>query len=109
MKKDLRYLGILEHDKIKEKEMKTQFTKEYKCGFRLILKSKLNGRNKIKAINTWAVAVLRYGAGIIDRNVNEVKQIDRKSRKLFTMHKGLHPKSDVDRIYVSIGKRVEGA
>jgi len=48
-------------------------------------------------------------AGIIDWNVNEVKQIDRKSRKLFTMHKGLHPKSDVDRIYVSIGKRVEGA
>jgi len=48
-----KYLGIFEHDKIKEKEMKTQFTKEYKCGFRLILKSKLNGRNKIKAINTW--------------------------------------------------------
>jgi len=40
--------------------MKTQFTKEYKRRLRLILKSKLNGRNKIKAINTWAAAVLRY-------------------------------------------------
>ena len=30
-----------------------------------MLKSKLNGKNKIQAINTWAVAVMRYGAGII--------------------------------------------
>ena len=31
----------------------------------MVLKSKLNGKNKIQAINTWAVAVMRYGAGIM--------------------------------------------
>ena len=67
----------------------------------LILKSKLNGKNKIKAINTWAVAVLRYGAGILKWNVEEIKELDRKTRKLLTMHKGLHPKSDIDRLYLS--------
>ena len=96
-----KYLGTLESDKIKENEMKLQFVKEYKRRVRLILKSKLNGKNKIKAIKTWAVAVLRYGAGILTWNVEELKELDKKTRKLLTMHKGLHPKSDVDRLYLS--------
>ena len=41
------YLGIIELDKIKETEMKEKITKEYKRRQRLILKSKLNGRNKV--------------------------------------------------------------
>ena len=81
--------------------MKLQFAKEYKRRVRLILKSKLNGKNKIKVINTRAVAVLRYGTGILKRNVEEIEALDRKARKLLTMHKGLHPKSDVDRRYLS--------
>ena len=60
------YHGILELDEIKEHEMKNKVIAEYKRRLRLILKSILNGRNKIQAINTWAVALLRYGAGIID-------------------------------------------
>ena len=68
------YLGILELDEIKEHEMKIKVTAEYKRRLRLILKSKLNGKNKIQAINTWAVALLRYGAGIINWKVDELKK-----------------------------------
>ena len=60
------YLGILELDEIKERKMKNKATAEYKRRLRLILKSKLNGKGKIQAINTWVVALLRYGAGIIN-------------------------------------------
>ena len=49
-------LKVLEMDKIKEREMKEQFTREYKRRLKLLLRSKLNGKNKIAAINTWAVA-----------------------------------------------------
>ena len=55
------YLGILETDKIKEKKMKKKFSKEYLQRLRLILRSKLNGRNKIRAVNTRAVFIMRYG------------------------------------------------
>ena len=48
-----KYLWILENDKVKEKEMKTEFFREYKRRIRLILIFKLNGKNKIKAINSW--------------------------------------------------------
>ena len=44
--------------------MKGKATKEYKRRLQLVLKSKLSGRNKIRAINACAVAILRYGAGI---------------------------------------------
>ena len=85
--------------------MKEKTIKEYKRRLRLILKSKLNGRNKITAINTWAVAVFRYGAGILEWKESELKNVDRKSRKTMTMYGALHPKSDVDRLYI---KRKEG-
>ena len=66
----------------------------------MILKSKLNGRNKVKGINTWAVAIFRYGTGKIQWKASELKDLDRKSRKTMTMYGGLHTKSDVDRLYV---------
>ena len=50
--------------------MKIKVIAEYKRRLRLILKSKLNGKNKIHAINTWAVALLRYGTGIINWKVS---------------------------------------
>ena len=49
-----KYLGIVEMYKIEEKEMKDKFASEYKRRLKLVLKSKLNGKNKILAINTWA-------------------------------------------------------
>ena len=75
-------------------------TTEYKRRLRQILKSKLNGKNKIQAINTWAVALLRYGAGIINWKVAELKKIDRTTRKTLTMYGAFHLKSDVDRLYL---------
>ena len=53
------------------------------------------------ALNTWAVSILRYGAGILKWNKNELQEMDRKTRKFMTMNKELHPRSDVARLYVS--------
>ena len=65
-----RHLGILELDKIKENEMKEVFRREYLRRVDLVMKSKLNGRTKIMAINTWAVSLMRYDAGILKWNKN---------------------------------------
>ena len=46
------YLGIMETDKVKEKEMKEKFSKEYLRWVRLILRLTWNGKNKIMAVNT---------------------------------------------------------
>ena len=49
--------------------------------------------------------VFRYGAGILQWKESELKNVDRKSRKTMTMNGALHPKSDVNRLYI---KRKEG-
>ena len=81
-----KYLGMLEADGVKHMEMKENVTKEYYRRVRKILKSKLNGDNVINAINTRAVAIIRYGAGIIKWTKEELRNIDRKTRKLMNMH-----------------------
>ena len=93
-----KYLGILEYDRVKEQGMKDKFRNEYFRRSKLILKSKLNGRNKIMAVNTWAVSILRYGAGILRWNKKEIQEMDRKTRKFMTMNKELHPRRDVARL-----------
>ena len=52
-------------DRVKEKDMNDILKYEYLRILKLVINSKLNGGNKIKAVNTWAVAVLRYGGGVI--------------------------------------------
>ena len=95
-----KYLGVLEADKMRMEEMKEKVMKEYYRRIRKVLESGLNGGNSIKAMNTWAVAAVRYTAGIVDWTVDELKIMDRKTRKLMTMNRALHPKADVDRLYL---------
>ena len=95
-----KYSGILKGYQIMENEMKKIFTKEYTRRMKLVLKSNLNGWNKILAINTWAVSLLTYRGGIIGWNKNELLDVNRRTRKLMTMNGALHPTSDVNRIYV---------
>ena len=52
MKMHIFIFGILELDEIKEHEMKSKATAEYKMRVKLILKSKLNGKNRIQAMIT---------------------------------------------------------
>ena len=66
---------------------------------RQVLKSQLNGKNKIQAINTYALPVIRYPAGIVSWTKEEMEAADVKTRKLFTMHGGFHPKSNVQRLH----------
>ena len=55
-----KYLGILGADTIKQVEMKEKIQKEYLRRIRKLLETKLNSRNLIKGINTWAVPPVRY-------------------------------------------------
>lgn len=64
--------------------------KEYKRGVKGILKSKLNGKNKIMAASSWAVAVLRKSAGVVERKTKKLNELDRKTRKIMTLYGALH-------------------
>ena len=85
--------------------MKEKIRSEYVRRVKKILKSHLNSRNVVTAINSRAVSIIRYSAGIIGWTEKELKDLDRKTRKLMTLHCMFHKKGDVDRLYL---KRAEG-
>ena len=80
--------------------MKLKVSKEYIRRLRKVLKSKLNGGNLVRGVNAWAVSLLRYSVAFVSWRISELDPIDRKTRKLFTIYRALHPKSDVDRLYI---------
>ena len=43
--------------------------------------------------------MIRYTAGIVEWTIAELEDLDRKTRKLMTAHRTLHPQSDIDRLY----------
>ena len=90
----------MELDRVKEQEMKKIFRNEYMRRLKLVMQSKLNGGNKIKAVNTWAVALLWYGGGVIRWTKHELKNMDRKTSKVMALNKELHPRSNTARIYL---------
>ena len=76
-----------------------------------VLETKFNFGNKIKGINTLAISLLRYSAAFIDWNCAEMTQLDRRTRKLMTMHNARHPKSNLDHLYTPRnkgGRRLQG-
>ena len=80
-------MGILEADTIKQVEMKDTIRKEYPWRTRKLLETKLSSRNFIKKINTWAVPLVRYSGPFLKWTRDELKQMDKRTRKLMTMHK----------------------
>ena len=60
--------------------MKDILRDEYVRRLKLVMRSILNGGNKIKAVNTWAVALLRYSIEVIRWQKNELQNMDRMTR-----------------------------
>ena len=102
--KTYKYLGIEESEDIQHQQMKERLP-----GIQQEIRNDTeiwtNARNKITATGALAVPVLRYSFGIINWRTEEIKKIDRKTRKMLIMYKMHHPNADIDRLYV---KRKEG-
>jgi hypothetical protein len=98
--KAYKYLGIEENSDIQHKNEKEKRKKESLKRLRLVLGAELRAKNKIQAIRSLAVPVLRYSIGSVNWHQKKQQKLDRKTRKLLTIHRQHHPKADVDRLYV---------
>ena len=103
--KGYKYLGILEAEDIMHNEMKEKIKKEYYWRVRQLTSSKPNGGNTIRAINSRAVSLVRYSAGILKWTKDELKAMDRKTRNIMAMNRMYHTQSDTNRLSIP---RMEG-
>ena len=95
-----KYLEINEGDRIQHSKMKEKIQQEYFRRIGMVLKSELNFFNKMEAINTTAIPVVTCSFNIINWTAEDIKDLDRKTRKLLTKERMHHPKSDEDRMYL---------
>ena len=79
---------------------KAKVTAEYKKRLKKIMKSQLYAMHKIDAINSYAIPVLSYTGGIVKWTVQEIDELNRRTRKIINMYGGVHPRADVDRLYL---------
>jgi hypothetical protein len=93
-------LGVEENHNIGHKNEKEKLKKAYVRRLRLILNTELSEKNKIQAIVSMEVPVLRYSFGIINWHQEEVQKLDRKIRNMLTIHGQHHPRADIDHLYV---------
>ena len=54
----------------------------------------------ITTINTLANLVVTYSFNFIYWNLEEIRRMDKKIRKLLTLNRMHHPKADINRMYV---------
>ena len=95
-----KYLGILQLDQTLNTKMKGKITSVYIRRVKKLCRSKLNGVNLMGGINTWAVGAVRYSAGIVDWTMEEVANMNRRTRKILAMNGCLHTRSNVARLYL---------
>ncbi|XP_051930603.1 uncharacterized protein LOC127606352 [Hippocampus zosterae] len=94
-----KYLGIPQANGNLELATRKAAMAKYLLQVRQVLRSQLNGKNKTRAINSYALPVIIYPAGIIRRPNEEIQTTDVKTRKRRTMHGRIHPKSSTLRLY----------
>ena len=86
---------MMYHEKIK-----IHLIAEYKRRVCKILSSHLYSGNVITAINSCAVPLLRYSAGLVWWTQAELYKVDVTTRKLMSLHHAFNVNSNVDRLYV---------
>ena len=70
------YLGVTEGDGIQHSSMREKSRKKCFHMVRSILRSELNARNRIDAINSLALTVVTYSFTIINWSLTEIKKVD---------------------------------
>ncbi|XP_044760152.1 uncharacterized protein LOC123317613 [Coccinella septempunctata] len=95
-----KYLGIHQTYEIQQQENKKTAETELIRRVRKVLKSQLSAKNKMVAINAWAIPAFLYTAGILTWSKTDLERLDRRIRATLTQCGMLHPNSAIERLYL---------
>ena len=87
-------------DDFKDESVKDRLSKEYVRRVKKVIRSKLNGGNMVRVINSWAVSLLRYSGGVVRWTKVELMNLDRKTRRLLIIQDALHARANGSRLYL---------
>jgi len=99
LRKAWEYGSIKAQDSHDIEHKKEKLKKECLRRLRLVMSTGLSAKKTIQATGSLAVPVLIYSFGIIKWR-QELQNLDRKMRKLLTIHGQHHPRADADHLYI---------
>ena len=96
-----KYLGVTEdRDSKVTRVTYEKIRKEIVTRIESICKTKLNGKNSVKAINEYALSVVNYYVGLLPLEHQDYQEIDNEVRKILTLH-GIHLQpANKERLYL---------
>lgn len=95
-----KYLGMKQQLHINDTDLKRNYANAFYKRLNKILKTELNAKNKIKAINSWAIPVLTYTFGVLKWSTTDLEAINRKIRTIMTSFRIHHCHSALERLYL---------
>jgi hypothetical protein len=101
-----KYLGHMQTKQITHAQIKQQLGSEYLQRTKNILKTNLNGKNTIKAINTYAIPVLTFSFGIVKWTPTDLENLQIRTRALLTRYRIHHPRAAKERL--TLLRHIEG-
>ena len=104
-----KYVGVLEANDIKHESTIKKLSKKIRKSCQESTQvDNVKGGNIMRALNTWAVSLLRYSDEVISCTRRELMSLHGKTRKLLTIHGALHPRANVSRLFISRKQGVRG-
>lgn len=94
------YLGIHQVFNADCKTLRENLKKTYVKRLRRIWKSRLTGKEKVKAVNMWAVSIFRYYFGILKWTGTTLKDLDLETRRVLKKFKVHHANASLERLYL---------
>ncbi|KAI5713836.1 hypothetical protein M8J76_006261 [Diaphorina citri] len=95
-----KYLGLQQQIKINDSDMKMQYEKQFMKRVNTVMETELNAKNKIQAINAWAIPFLMYTFGIISWSNTDLENLNRKVRMAMKNFRSHHIHSATERLYL---------
>jgi len=92
------YLDYTQAKQIKHARMKQKLGKEYLNRTKSILKTKLNEKNMIKAINTYVTPALTFSFRIVKWTPTDLENLQTKMRLLLVGYRFHHPRAEKERL-----------
>ena len=95
-----KYLGINENKNLCKKAIKSKMKQEYFTRIIFFIKSDLNSKNTMTAINTYALPALSYGFVVLDWSITNLNIIDRETRNILKKNHAIQNTSNTLRLYI---------
>ena len=103
-----RYRGIDENISYNGMLNKEKVTKEYLNRVRKFWSSYLSDNNKVIAYNSFAIPVITPTVGIVDWAIDDINDLDIKTRKILSITGNFQPNGDIDKLYINRKKGGRG-